>query len=161
MLSLAAPLIGRLGARGLRGLRGLRSALRPRRAAKPRLPAGLDVEGFLSVARQHFVQLQAAWDAADLVRLERLATGPLLDELREQLGARDGAVHRTDVVELQARLVGFEELRGALVASVEFSGLMREGGDAAAAAFRELWLLAKLGPGEGEAWRLAQVQALG
>lgn len=156
MLSLASPLLGRLGLRGLRSLRG---RLR-RSSGSARLPAGLDVDGFLAAARQHFVQLQAAWDAGDLGRLERLATGPLLDDLREQIRARGDGVNRTDVVELQARLVGFEELRGALVASVEFSGLVREGADAAAA-FRELWMLAKLGPGEGEAWRLAQVQSLG
>lgn len=156
MLSLASPLLGRLGLRGLRSLTG---RLR-RSSSTARLPAGLDVDGFLAAARQHFVQLQAAWDAGDLRRLERLATGPLLDDLREQILARGDGVNRTDVVELQARLVGFEELRGALVASVEFSGLVREGTDAAAA-FRELWMLAKLGPGEGEAWRLAQVQSLG
>lgn len=158
MLSLAAPLLGRLGAQGLRGLK---SALRQRRPTDPRLPPGLDVDGFLAAARQHFVQLQAAWDAGDLQRLEHLTTGPLLAELREQVGARGDAVDRTDVVELQARLVAFEALGGALVASVEFSGLMREGSDAAVAGFRELWLLAKLDAGEGGAWRLAQVQSLG
>ncbi len=157
MLSLASPLLGRLGLRGLRSLRGLRR----RSGDAVRLPAGLDVDSFLAAARLHFVQLQAAWDAGDLGRIERLATGPLLDDLREQLCARGDAVDRTDVVELQARLVAFEELRGALVASVEFSGLMREGADEPVAGFRELWLLAKLDAGEGGAWRLAQVQSLG
>ncbi|MBI3154254.1 MAG: hypothetical protein HYZ20_02495, partial [Burkholderiales bacterium] len=92
MLSLAAPLLGRLGRRGRggrAGLAGLRATARSRhRRGAARLPAGLDVDGFLAAAREHFVQLQAAWDAGDRDRLAQLATGPLLAELREQLDAR-------------------------------------------------------------------------
>lgn len=159
MLSLAAPLLGRLGRRGRAGLAGLGTAARSRRRhGVARVPAGLDVDGFLAAAREHFVQLQAAWDAGDRGRLAQLATGPLLAELREQLDARGGAVNRTEFVELHARLLAFESLGDALVASVEFSGLVRERADAGAQRFRELWLLARLGP--QPSWRLAQVQAL-
>jgi predicted lipid-binding transport protein (Tim44 family) len=147
------------------------SALGRWRAPRPRLPAarvpaGLDVEHFLRLARLSFVHLQAAWDAGDLRTLERLTTGPLLAELQEQLRARGAGLNRTDVIDLQARLLAFEELREAFVASVEFSGLIRETDDAGAAEFRELWLLTRLKPGAGsagppmEAWQLAQVQAL-
>lgn len=130
------------------------------------LPPGLDVDQFLRLARMSFVHLQAAWDAGDLGTLERLTTGPLLAELREQLQARGEAMNRTDVLDLQARLLDFEELREAFVASVEFSGLIREHADAAASEFRELWMLTRLKPGAAaptpppEAWQLAQVQAL-
>lgn len=135
----------------------------PGRAAAPaaaRVPPGLDVDEFLRLARLSFVRLQAAWDAADLATLERLTTGPLLADLREQLDARGGGLNCTDVVDLQARLLAFEELRDAFVASVEFSGLIREQADAGATEFRELWLLTRLKPQAGEAWQLAQVQAL-
>lgn len=144
-------------------------ALRPRRTRRggERVPPGLDVEHFLRLAQLSFVRLQAAWDAGDLAALERLTTGPLLAELREQLQARGGELNRTDVLDLQARLLAFEELREAFVASVEFSGLIRERDDAAASEFRELWLLTRLKPEalsppalQPEAWQLAQVQAL-
>jgi predicted lipid-binding transport protein (Tim44 family) len=125
-----------------------------------RVPPGLDVDEFLRLARLSFVRLQAAWDAADLATLERLTTGPLLADLREQLDARGAGLNCTDVVDLQARLLAFEELRDAFVASVEFSGLIREQADAGATEFRELWLLTRLKPQAGEAWQLAQVQAL-
>jgi predicted lipid-binding transport protein (Tim44 family) len=150
-------------------LRAAWRRLRPRRRRQPGagVPPGLDVEQFLRLARLSFVHLQAAWDAADLPTLERLTTGPLLAELREQLQARGGEFNRTDVLDLQARLLAFEELREAFVASVEFSGLIREGEGAAASEFRELWLLTRLKPGTAvapspppEAWQLAQVQAL-
>ena len=138
------------------------SRLLPRRAKRqpPRWPRGLDVDGFLHLARLSFVQLQAAWDAADLPLLERLTTGPLLADLREQLEARGAGLNRTEVLDLQARLLAFEELHDAFVASVEFTGLIRERADQQATEFRELWLLTRLKPSGSETWQLAQVQAL-
>ena len=131
----------------------------PRRRAE-RVPAGLDVELFLRLARASFVRLQAAWDAGDLATLERLTMAPLLEELRDRLSARGHMANQTDVLDLRARLLAFEELRDAFVASVEFSGLIREQADAGATEFRELWMLAKLKPHGEDAWQLAQVQAL-
>ena len=111
------------------------------------------------MARQSFVELQAAWDRADWPTLQSLATVPLLDDLREQHALRGPGPHHTEVLELHAELLALEDLREALLASVEFHGLIREQVDADAAPFRELWLLTKLKVGD-EGWRLARVQAL-
>jgi predicted lipid-binding transport protein (Tim44 family) len=122
-------------------------------------PAPDDLDAFLRVARQSFVQLQAAWDRADLGALGALTTEPLLEELRDQLAARGPGPNRTEVLTLDARLLALEELGEAYVASVEFSGLIRESLDTAALPFRELWLLANLKSGQ-RGWRLARIQAL-
>lgn len=119
-----------------------------------------DVDEFLRVARLSFVKLQAAWDAADLQALAALTTGPLAAELREELEARPPGPNRTEVLTLDARLLAMEELNGACIASVEFSGLIRERLDAGAAPFRELWMLARLNSTPVPGWRLARVQAL-
>ncbi|WP_425261331.1 TIM44-like domain-containing protein [Rubrivivax sp. RP6-9] len=124
------------------------------------LPTDPQVEDFLQVARQSFVRLQAAWDAADLRALAALTTDQLLAELQDQLAARGPGPNRTEVLKLDARLLGIEELQEAFVASVEFSGLIRERLDDGAAPFRELWLLANL-KSAGRGWQLARVQALG
>ena len=118
-----------------------------------------DVDEVLRLARMSFVQLQAAWDRADLQALGALTTAPLLAELRDQLELRGPGPNHTEVVALQARLLGMEELREAFVASVEFSGLIRERVDEHAAPFRELWLLANV-KSAGRGWQLAQVQSL-
>ncbi|MFY7974674.1 MAG: TIM44-like domain-containing protein [Rubrivivax sp.] len=128
-----------------------------RRAARRR-PAA-DLADFLSVARQSFVQMQAAWDRADLGALGLLTTGPLLAELRVQLDDRGQESNRTEVLSLDARLLGLEEMQEAFVASVEFSGLIRESGQQAPAPFRELWLLANV-KASGRGWKLARVQSL-
>jgi predicted lipid-binding transport protein (Tim44 family) len=118
-----------------------------------------EVEELLRVARLSFVQMQAAWDRADLRVLGSLATAPLFEDLRCQLAERGPQPNHTEVLSLEARLLRLEELQEAFVASVEFSGLIRERSDASAAPFRELWLLAKMkAPGQG--WQLARVQSL-
>lgn len=123
--------------------------------------AGADVEEMLQLARQSFVRVQAAWDAADLPALSAMTTGPLLEDLREQLDARGPGPNRTQVLSLDARLLALEELQEAFVASIEFSGLIRERtDDDTPAPFRELWLLASPKAASG-GWRLARVQALG
>lgn len=132
--------------------------LQARRRATPDC-AAVDVEDFLHVARQSFVRMQAAWDAADLRALAALTTEQLLVDLQDQLAARGPGPNCTEVLKLDARLLGIEEMAEAFVASVEFSGLIRERLDDGAAPFRELWLLANLKTA-GRGWRLARVQAL-
>lgn len=140
----------------LKRLGGL--AARPlRRRSAPRRQR--EIEELLSLARESFVQVQDAWDRADMGALAGLATAPLLEELRDQLAQRGPGLNRTEVVSLQARLLGLEELHEAFVASVEFTGLIREQRDQGAAPFRELWLLANV-KAAGSGWKLARVQSL-
>lgn len=135
-------------------LNRLRSLSRRRKRA-----AGADVDEFLTLARASFVQMQAAWDRADLHALGMLTTGQLLEELRCQLQERGPAKNRTEVVSLQARLLSLDDLLEAQVASVEFSGLIQEDEASNAAPFRELWLLANV-KSAAVGWKLARVQAL-
>ena len=135
--------------------------LNPLRGLRQRRTTGAvaEVDELLSLARASFVQMQAAWDRADLRALGMLATGPLLEELRCQLQERGPAQNHTEVVSLHARLLSMDDLSEAQVASVEFSGLIQEHPASAAAPFRELWLLANVKAAD-EGWKLASVQAL-
>jgi predicted lipid-binding transport protein (Tim44 family) len=146
----------------LRRLRGLGRLRRPRQLPAWQPPAAwgaVELDDFLSVARLSFVQLQAAWDRADLGVLGTLATEPLFEELRDQLAERGPEPNCTEVLAVDARLLAMEELCEAYVASVEFSGLIREHLGATAKPFRELWLLANL-KSAGRGWQLARVQSL-
>jgi predicted lipid-binding transport protein (Tim44 family) len=154
--------LARLGA--LRGLGGLAQRRRLRRDDAAAIDR--ELQAFLQVARQSFVELQAAWDRADLPAMRLFVTDPLLAELREELQSRGEAPNRTEVLELRAKLLALEELHEAFVASVEFSGVIREQLGQAGQPFRELWLLAKpkappqaaQSPEPG--WQLARVQSL-
>ena len=142
-----------------------RRAGAPVGAAAPTLPVGLDVAQLLDAARAQFIRLQAAWDAGDMATLGALTTPQMLDDLRAELPCTCVGSNQTDVVSLQARLLGFDDFGWAWLATIEFSGLIREAPQHSAAPFCELWLLtreraADADVGAGPAWRLARQQAL-
>ena len=121
--------------------------------------AAVDRAEVLAAARSRFLRLQAAWDAGDVQALGHLTTPEMLQELLPVLRNRVGASSRTDVITLHAELLGLEELGAAWLASVEFSGLIRESAERGAVPFRELWMLAAAKDG-APSWRLARQQAL-
>ncbi|HEY2188040.1 MAG TPA: hypothetical protein VGH48_05705, partial [Caldimonas sp.] len=111
-----------------------------------------------AAARARFLGLQAAWDAGDLQALGHFTTPHMLQELLPVLTSRAGA-SRIEVVTLHAELLDIEEIGAAWLASVEFSGLIRESAERGAVPFRELWMLAAAKDG-APSWRLARQQAL-
>lgn len=126
------------------------------------VPAGFDTEGFLAAAKRNFVTLQDAWDRSDMGALRSMMTDDMLAELRGQLAERDrqpAAAARTEVVMLEAQLLGIEELATEYMASVEFSGMIREEPSAGPSPFREVWNMVKPKDG-GAGWLVAGVQAL-
>lgn len=127
------------------------------------VPEGFDTQGFLEAAKRNFVSLQAAWDRSDITTLRSMMTDDMLGEIRTQLSEREG--HRgdqpnlTDVVMIEAQLLGIEDLGADYMASVEFSGMIREEPSAGPSPFREVWNMTK--PKSGSSgWLVAGVQAL-
>ena len=127
------------------------------------VPEGFDTAGFLEAAKRNFITLQSAWDRSDIATLRSMMTDGMVDEIRGQLTERE--THRgdqpnhTDVVMLEAQLLGIEELGDAYMASVEFSGMIREEPSAGPSPFREVWNMTKPRSG-GSGWLVAGVQAL-
>jgi len=127
------------------------------------IPAGFDVDGFLTAAKRNFVTLQDAWDRADVGNLRSMMTDGMLSEIKSQLSEREthtgGQPNKTEVVMLDAKLLGIEELPDVYMASVEFSGMIREDASAGPSPFREVWNMTKPVSGSG-GWLVAGVQAL-
>jgi predicted lipid-binding transport protein (Tim44 family) len=123
------------------------------------VPPGLDGAQVLEAVRNRFMRLQLAWDAGDVSTLRSLTTPDMLEELLHVLTARGSGPSRTDVISLHAELLRLEEFGVAYLASVEFSGLIRESAERGAVPFRELWMLACMKDGT-PSWRLARQQSL-
>lgn len=127
------------------------------------IPADFDTEGFLQASKANFVQLQDAWDRSDISGLRAMMTDDMLAQIQQQLAEREshtGAKHnKTEVVTLNAQLLGIEELPNEYMASVEFSGLIREEVGAGPNPFREVWNITRAKNGQG-GWLVAGVQAL-
>lgn len=127
------------------------------------IPAGFDAEGFLKSAKANFVSLQAAWDKSDINALRIMMTDTMLKEIQAQLAEREthtgGPVNLTDVVMIEAQLLGIEDTGSDYMASVEFSGMIREEPSAGPSPFREVWNMTKSKSGQS-GWLVAGVQAL-
>lgn len=127
------------------------------------IPADFDLTGFTEAAKRNFITLQDAWDRSDIPALRAMMTDGMLAEIQSQLAERErtapGGVNKTEVVMLEAQLLGIEELDDVYMASVEFSGMIREEPSAGPSPFREVWNMTKPRNGRG-GWLVAGVQAL-
>ena len=126
------------------------------------VPEGFDADGFLKACKANFITLQGAWDRSDLASLRAMMTDEMLGQMKLQLAEREshtgGVSNITEVVMLNAQLLGIEELADDYMASVEFSGMIREDMSSGPSPFREVWNMTK--PRSGGGWLVAGVQAL-
>jgi len=127
------------------------------------IPAGFDTAGFVDAAKRNFVTLQDAWDRGDIPALRAMMTDEMVGEISGQLAQRlpqaGGKQDKTEVVMLEAQLLGIEDLGDGWMASVEFSGLLREDPSAGPSPFREAWNMTRSKDG-ASGWLVAGVQAL-
>ena len=123
------------------------------------IPEGFDVPGFLRNAKTYFIRLQAAWDKADLNDIREFTSTEMFAEFRLELQERGTSANVTDVVRLDAEMLGVETVGNDYLASVKFTGLIKEDAAADAASFAEVWNLSKPLNGQG-GWVLAGIQQL-
>ncbi len=125
--------------------------------ASSTIPADFDTAGFLRHAKSNFIRMQAAWDRADVNDIREFTTPEMYGELKMQLTERGATANHTDVVSIEAELLGIETTQYEHLASVRFHGMIREAEHAAAEPFSEIWVLTK--PVSGQAgWLLAGLQ---
>lgn len=121
------------------------------------VPADFDTAGFLRAAKSNYIRLQAAWDKADVEDIRTFTTPEVFAELRMQIQERGAQAEYTDVVTIDAELLGIENDGREYLASVKFWGTMKPAADALPESFQEVWNLSK--PVNGSSgWMLAGIQ---
>jgi len=124
--------------------------------ASGNIPADFDVDGFLRQAKLNFVRLQAANDRGDMDDIREFTSPEMFAEIKMQYQERNGKAQETDVMQLNAELLEVISEDSRHIASVHFSGQLRED-DAAPEAFAEVWHLVK--PIDGSrGWNIAGIQ---
>ena len=117
-------------------------------------PADFNQEEFLNMSTAYFKMLQKAWDSGDMDDLANYTTDDLFIELTHKRREIKGA-NLTEIVNLNASLAGFETTPTEYVASVLFTGSLKENGEPTE--IKEIWNLVK--PKEGKTgWLLAGIQ---
>ena len=131
----------------------------PAPVAKPGVRRGFDEKSFLAEAKASFVRMQTAWDKADTDDLSKFTTPEVFAELKTQVEARGVSGEVTEVVTIDAELLGIDKLGQREVASVKFTGTIRSSAAHEAEPFAEVWNLSKpLDSSTG--WMLAGIQQL-
>lgn len=128
-------------------------------AAQWGVPADFDSVAFLRHAKSNFIRLQAAWDKADANDIREFTTPEVFAELKIQIAERGAAPEYTDVVSIDAQLLGIETSDSDYLASVKFNGMIKPAQNALAEPFAEVWNMSKPVTGNG-GWVLAGIQQL-
>ena len=124
-------------------------------------PAWFDGRGFAAAAKDHFIRLQAAWDEGDWQDIGTYTTPQLLAELQRE---HDHSAHpgqRTEVVTLNSEVLQVQRDGDQVLASVRFSGQIREAAGAAAQPFDEVWHVQHAWASPDGDWLIAGIQQVG
>lgn len=123
------------------------------------VPSDFDSATFLRHAKSSFIRMQAAWDKADFNDLREFTTPEVYAELKMQIQERGDVADFTDVVSIDAELLGIETTPTDYLASVRFTGNIKSDPTALAEPFTEVWNMSKATDGS-TGWVLAGIQQL-
>ena len=125
--------------------------------AAANIPADFPVESFLRGAKTTFIRLQAANDRKDLNDIREYTTPEMYAEISMQFQERDDAPQKTDVVAINGDLLGVAEEGDLAIASVRFTGQLREN-NGPAESVDEIWHVQKNLKDDKSVWLLAGIQ---
>lgn len=121
------------------------------------IPADFPVEGFLRSAKTSFIRLQAANDRKDLNDIREYTTPEMFAEISMQMQERDDAPQKTDVITIDGVLLKVVYEGDTAIASVRFTGQLRES-NGAADNVDEVWHVQKNLRDDKSVWLLAGIQ---
>lgn len=128
--------------------------------AAPRYPADFDVPGFERQARFAFIRLQAANDSRDVNDIRDFTTPEMYAELSLQIQERGDVAQKTDIVTLNVNVLEVTTEGQRAVASVRYTGEIREEAGGPAEPFDEIWHVSKRLDDAKSTWLLAGIQQL-
>ncbi len=102
-------------------------------------PADFDPDTFTHDAKVQFIRLQAAYDSKNLADLREFTAPEVFGEIQLQLQDRGDAPNTTEVVKLVAELLDVQIESQATLASVRFTGLIREEANTDPISINEIW----------------------
>jgi predicted lipid-binding transport protein (Tim44 family) len=122
------------------------------------IPNHFDSESFLRDAKTKFLRLQTAYDQKNLNDLREFTTPEVYAEIQVQLHERGDVANNTEVVSLNTELLDAADEFNVLMASVRFSGLIREDSSQSGTAtpFNEIWHFRK--DNHSARWLVAGIQ---
>jgi predicted lipid-binding transport protein (Tim44 family) len=121
-------------------------------------PKWFNEQEFLQGAKTHFIRLQAAWDNGDMKDIREYTTPELFAQLTLERQSYGGEKQFTEVITLNAELLGLVREGDQIVASVQYSGLIREEENSEAEEFSEVWHVQRAEAQGNADWYIAGVE---
>jgi predicted lipid-binding transport protein (Tim44 family) len=119
-------------------------------------PAGFDSADFLRNAKVQFIRLQAAYDTKNTSDLRDFTAPEVFAEIQMQFQERKDEANQTDVISLDAELLDASTEADGIVASVRFTGMIKEEVNGPATPLNETWHFRK--NNTEQKWLLAGLQ---
>lgn len=121
------------------------------------IPTDFDVAGFVRSAKVHFIRLQAANDERNLDDIREFTTPEMFAEIKLDMAERGNVAQQTDVLTVEASVLEVVDEASRQLASVRFTGTLRENQQPGTETFDQIWHLVK--PRSGNCgWLLAGIQ---
>jgi predicted lipid-binding transport protein (Tim44 family) len=127
-------------------------------ASRNTRPLWFEDAPFAREAKKHFIRLQDANDRGDLNDIREFVTPEMYAEISLQIQERAGKPNKTEVVTLNADIADVITDGDLVIASVRFTGLIREEANAPAEPFSEIWHIQKSETQPKAAWFIAGIQ---
>ena len=121
-------------------------------------PAWFEDEPFLREAKKQFLRLQDANDRGDINDIREYVTPEMYAEISMQIQERNGKPNKTEVVTLNADIADVVTEGDLVIASVRFSGMIREEANGPADAFSEIWHIQKSQSLPNATWFISGIQ---
>lgn len=123
------------------------------------IPHDFPVDSFLRNAKMSFIRLQAANDRKDINDIREYTTPEIFAEISMQMQERGNTQQTTEVVSINAELLEVAKEGDYLVASVRFTGQLRENAQALENV-DEVWHIQQDAHHAHSTWLLAGIQQL-
>lgn len=121
-------------------------------------PAWFEDEPFLRQAKANFLRLQDANDKGDINDIREFTTPEMFAEISLQIQERGGKPQHTEVITLNAAIADVVTENDLVIASVRFTGLVREEQGAGSEPFDEIWHIQKSASQPNASWFIAGIQ---
>ena len=121
-------------------------------------PAWFEDGPFLREAKKQFLRLQDANDRGDINDIREYVTPEMYAEISLQIQERNGRENKTEVVTLNAEIADVVTEGDLVIASVRFSGMIREEANGPAETFSEIWHIQKSQSQPNATWFISGIQ---
>ncbi len=125
---------------------------------RPSIPADFQVEPFLRHAKASFIRLQTAHDHGNVEEIRDYTTPEMLAEISVQIKEQGSLQQKTEVMFIDAHLLEVETTADLAIASVRFTGQLRDGPNGEPETFDEIWHVQKDLKDSQATWLLAGIQ---